>query len=597
MPFKPNKTVNYQDDEIKQLTFLQSLIDESQEYKKEVAAKYWDDNLKMMEGEHWPTKRPTYKAAPVVNFIYKLIERGSGLLTDSKPEINIQTASDKLTPVNEALKIIIETNWDENEIQGMLSEAVFHCQSFGTVGFETLWDDTMDYGQGDIRLDCIDPRDLDIDPFVTSPRKMRDAEYIVRHTVKPFSYCTWKWPKRAEDIRPDAGSRSKGESESKDTGIFDSSGRRIYRWGGGDSKGTVSAIPRCKVQHFYFKYRDEVNDATKDGKLGLKYPGGVYVIVAGGVVVYRSANPYWDSKFPTDVMNWNWRASTIWGKSEVEILKEAQKHFNKMMALIMENAMMMGNAIWIGDEDALDPKGWNDLVSKPGLLVKKRTQRELRREYPEPLPAYMFQTLEGLKYYMEDLVDQTGLAKGTKTGQLQSGIGFETAQMAAQVIVRLKARALESVLNSIGQKYISRIFQYYTDDRILWLAGDSEQAKALQIARKYIEDNYPGEKIKNAFRDYKFRIKPGSSLALSKWQQIMLAMQLAESGLIDGLEVLKTIGWPDREKVYERAKMERIMGISPAAVVGKGQKAIGKSSRGEKSIETAIQEARKEGGM
>jgi hypothetical protein len=52
-------------------------------------------------------------------------------------------------------------------------------------------------------------------------------------------------------------------------------------------------------------------------------------------------------------------------------------------------------------------------------------------------------------------------------------------------------------------------------------------------------------------------VVPGSSLAMSKMQKVMMATQLFQLGLIDELELLKTMEYPNAEKVALDAKKRR----------------------------------------
>jgi hypothetical protein len=242
-----------------------------------------------------------------------------------------------------------------------------------------------------------------------------------------------------------------------------------------------------------------------------------------------------------------------------------------MVATIVENAVLMTNGIWVGDADALDKKGWDTLTNEPGSVVKKRPGKELRREPGTPVPESLFRVLDMFKSYgIDEITGMVDVMRGMRTGQVESGVAIESLQLAAQAMIRLKARAMESLIKRIGQKLISRIFQYYTEDRILNLVGVQEEFRQFKFVRSELVRPH-ANRVADAFRDYQFMIVPGSSLAMSKMQKSMQATQLFQLGLIDELEYLQTIEYPNAEKVAIKAKARRAeMMQAQAAQGGKG---------------------------
>jgi hypothetical protein len=67
-------------------------------------------------------------------------------------------------------------------------------------------------------------------------------------------------------------------------------------------------------------------------------------------------------------------------------LKDPQREKNKAKSQYLHITNTQANSGWIGDEDALTPKGWEkleELGSKPGITVKKKAGKELREIQPK----------------------------------------------------------------------------------------------------------------------------------------------------------------------------------------------------------------------
>jgi len=90
-----------------------------------------------------------------------------------------------------------------------------------------------------------------------------------------------------------------------------------------------------------------------------------------------------------------------------------------------------------------------------------------------------------------------------------------------------------------------------------------------------------GDELRSFFTQFRFKVTPLSSMPMNRIQRGLMAMQLANAGLIDGEEVLRTIEWPNYRAVLERAQGQQaqqkqeavqmsLMGLDPSVVSGGG---------------------------
>jgi len=288
--------------------------------------------------------------------------------------------------------------------------------------------------------------------------------------------------------------------------------------------------------------------------------------------VHDDANPYWDGVHPYDMMDWYVDVDTPWGLSEISALKNPQTLYNKIIEVLIENGMLMNNGMWIADYNAFDVDGWKQLTNIPGGIIKKRPGTEVRRDAPAGLPPSLMQ----LATYLENFIEkEPGIHEltGKKPGQVQSGLGVEAMQQMAAAMIRIKSRALESLLQRVGQKFISRVIQFFTTDRILYGIGPSGDFKEYLFVRKHFHEALSAEALKDAHRDFRFRVIPGSSLSMTKTQKGLLAAELMKIGAVDDQAVLEAIEFPNWKEVLERTKMKQQAGLMPVpGGGGKGKK-------------------------
>ncbi len=543
------------DKEKKFLAHLNSLYEEGAMFRKK-ATQDWQHSLEVVRGNVWPKRRPKYKVDATMNFLNQVVEKKTALLTDGKPVATVVSRKRGTDPVCGILQKVIEAIFEERSWEQRLTEFVFLEQYFGMAAFNTCFDKSLDWGRGDIDMVVLDPRTFVFDPFVSRTYNLNSGEYFCLETTRPLEYLQDRYPDRADLIEADFGP---GASLKEDSLLIKV--RDLFRGKNDDKNVMDSVIPRAIVRDYWVKDRK----TRKDGKVA--FPGWREILVVGGVIVEDGAAPYLDGNLSYDMMEWDFNVDSAYGLNEILKLEMPQLMFNKLLAVTIENAILMSNGIWIGDRNALSAKGWDQLSNEPGLVVKKQPGSTLERSTGVPLPAGLTQVLTLLLGGIEKLSSITEVTEGRKPGQVTSGSAIESLQMAASTAIRLKARQIEGLIQRIGQKLISRIFQYYTEDRVFHLLGGTRGMEQFvyerDVIRKEVESRHLT--MTNAFQDYTYKVVPASSLALTKWQKGLLAMQLYQAHAIDREALLEAIEYPNREEILKRTIEKQQSGEEPIA--------------------------------
>jgi len=526
---------------------LLNLYTEASQSKAKVS-RNWDLYTQFLRGAQWPARRPAYKVSAVINYLIENIERKTALLTDTKPIPDVQPRSDTLQDTADILNILISVIFEGSSFSQAMVDVVENAQVFGTGSIGTLFDADGDGGRGDIGVPSYDPRAVYFDPLVRKSYLLCEGEYVILEDVWPLSKAQDMYPKRADLFKSDVGLvRFQGE-QSK--GFFGTIKSKILQTRPEAQQG--SEIPRIYVREFWLRDRSKT-----DGKLRFKN-GARKVIMIGDLIADDGDNPYNDGQFPVDLLAWHTDFSTAWGWGDVELLKNPQELINKITATVMENIALMSNAIWVGDQDALTKEEWARLNSAPGTYVKKRPGRELRREPGVPLPSYVGETVQGLVGASEKITGMIDVMRGNATGQVSSGVGIESLQLMAQALIRLRARAVESMQERVGRKLISRIFQFYKPDKIMEVLQETTRIDSAAMQAITSELLKPISKRKDdAWTKVGFKIEPGSSLGLAKVQKRIESMKLREMQVIDDPALLEDIEYPHRRSVLARMSQKR----------------------------------------
>lgn len=533
--------------EVKLNRYLDSLYLEGSAHRA-VASKNWENAIKVIRGNTWPDKRPKYKISAVMNFLSQIVERKAALLTDSRPTINVTSRKAKDDPLCDLLQKTIEGILEEKNFEQKITEFVMLEEYFGFALFNTCFDANLDYGKGDIDLVVIDPRCFIFDPFVTRSWNLQHGEYCCLETIRPTELLCETYHDRRDDIKADISTGT-----TKPDSLVHKL-RQLFQFDKDSPNQKTSVIPRSIVRDWWVRDR-----TTKKGE-GLAFPNWRHILIAGGVPVDDGVNPYIDGNLPFDAMEWGFNVDSAYGMNEIDQLENPQVQFNKLLAMILENALLMGNGIWIGDKDALSEEGWRKLSNEPGSHVRLRPSRQLRRDTPPALPEYIMRAAEMMINGLEKLSGITEVTEGRRPGQVTSGVAIESLAIMAQTTIRLKARQIEGLIQRIGQKLIPRIFAYYTEDRIFNLIGAKggfqQYAFERNIVRKAIDDD-PKKRGLGIFQDYQFRVVPASSLAMTKWQKGLVATQLFQMGAIDQEALFEAMEYQNRESIMERMNSQK----------------------------------------
>lgn len=356
--------------ETKLLRYLDSLYAEGAAHRGQ-ASKTWDTAIKTIRGNVWPDRRPKYKISAVMNFLNQIVERKAALLTDSRPTITVTSRKSKDDPLCELLQKTIEGILDEKNFEQKITEFVMLEEYFGFALFNTCWDKNLDYGKGDIDLVVIDPRCFIFDPLVTRSWNLQYGEYCCLETVRPTELLCEMYHEKSDLIKADI---STGTTKP-DSLVYKL--RQLFGFDQSSPDKKTSVIPRSIVRDWWV--RDRTSRLT-GGKLA--FPGWRHIIIAGGVPVEDGVNPYLDGGLPFDAMEWGFNVDSAYGANEIDQLENPQVMFNKLLAGILENAILMGNGIWKGDRDALSEDQWKKLSNEPGSHVRVRPGKQLSRETP-----------------------------------------------------------------------------------------------------------------------------------------------------------------------------------------------------------------------
>lgn len=550
------------------LKHLDDLYTEGSKYRDD-HAKEWERAIDMVRGKVWPEKRPSYKVNATMNFLDQIVEKKVALLTDSRPTINVVATKTGLDHACEMLTQVCEGVMEERFFERKLCEFLFFDQLFGMCYFKTPWRSDLNFGRGAIDIMTIDPRMFIFDPFVRQAYNIPFGEYVCMEDIQPTDFLVEKYNISGDKIKADYGKR-----DSADNSIVSKTRRMFNNIFAKSNDSPSSVIDRSVVRDWWIIDRKTTGKNKESGKEERVFKNWRHIVIAGGHICVDDNNPYFDGVHPFDGMDWSFDPDSAYGRNEVGKLEMPQMMLNKLMAVALESGIYMANPVWIGDRDALSEDEWKRLNNQPGGHIRTRPGRNLKREAGVSVPPSLMQMLTMLAQGLKELGGETEATTGRKPGQVTSGQGIEALQQAATTSVRLKARQIEYLQEQVGQKIVSRIFQYMDDDRLFNLLGENEKTKTFSYVRSELKETLTqaGINYENAHQFFQFKVIPASSLSSTKWQRGLIAVQLYQLRAIDREALLDAIEYPNREEILKRTIEKQQSGEEMVGSPGKGAK-------------------------
>lgn len=582
------------------LSFLDSIDEEGKQWR-DTWSKNWDRNAAILRNDIWPDMGN--KALFTSNIISPAIRRKSALLTESKPQIDIRVRKEGFQATSIILKNVCNALWDEQFMAMAMESLAFYLGAFGCGFWKISYDRNADFGNGNIIISAVDPRMMRIDPSITKAYELHKAQYIIEDSIVALSDLQRTFGAAAKDVRADTRINMLGPEQHKLSWY-----NRVMAnyFMSKDRREGESPVPRVWTREYW------IADPATDEDGTPKYPGGRRIVRTGDDTVLEDPdegqeNPFFDGLWPYEMLDNEPDLDHPWGHAEIEALKKLNEAFNRIGHVVTKTTVR--NVPWvIADNNALDKETIQDLKELEEVVVEKGAGRQVEH-VPATQPT-QFST-DFMRYIVSLVEMSVGLSDGAMQGkgrvELRSAPQLEGLQQASQVLVRAQARRLESFLERVGQKLISRIFQFYTDDRIMVYNGENEikeynfqkdklraeilmqaegaaEQMALDQTNENLQDGMSLSKaavdpkdlntpehifdhVKGAWRNFRFKIIPYSSMSSTKIQRAAMVQQLAAQGMLPTSLVLQEAGFENYKELWQETiqelKLRQSMGFPP----------------------------------
>lgn len=575
------------EEEQRTLKLVESLLSKSKKWRQQYD-KDWISNYKWFRGQQWEQQRPTYRHAEVINMIFQAIQSTVPIMTDSRPKFEFLPQDPGDMQFAEIMKMVSDADWTRNNWLMTLTERIYDSHFYG-IGYGAVeYDPKGKKGTSDIVYRSPDPLAIYPDPNAKDTDK--ECRYFIEAEPVDIALIKEEYPELGKFVKPDVMDVMRGEKNDLEPYFqlrIPIDETQSLRSSAGSTEGLLDNKALRKKCYYLDPEIVEVPVVDEMGQPRVgpdgqpvtqkqkKYPLGRKMVVAGGVVLEDGPCEYEDGKLPLSrLVNYH-LPREFFGMSEVEQLKSPQRMFNKLISFTLDVLTLMGNPIWVVDVDSgIDT---DNLINKPGLVIEKNKNTEVRREEGVQLQPYVLQLIDRLRDWFEAGAGTAEVSQGINPGGVTAASAIANLQEAAQTRVRLKSRNLDACLQQDGQMYLSRVLQYRDAPTIMRITNNQSATQYFKFHVQPVMDpdgkpmvSETGDPMREAIVQemtaagladiqripikgaLDCQVSTGTTLPFMKAQKSQEAKDLFDRQLIDQEEVLKTVDWPNYQAVMAR---------------------------------------------
>lgn len=514
----------------------------------------WDRYYKLYMGQHWQTNRPEWKSAPVINFIFSVIETIIPIMTDSNPTITAVPRMPDDAGIAEVISNILKKVWADNRMQLKLPTIVKNTLKYGTGFCKVWWNPELANGLGDVAISVVDPRHVYPSPGAI---EIDDAEYIIYAANVPISLIERMFPENKDTIPP---------------GVWDDE-LTVHKFANGDrgnapaligpiatTDGSTSSWPatfpsgQSSIDRNKMATLIELWDRDENGRAHV-------TIMANGILLRDSETPFRHNKFPFVKFIDYTIPSCFWGMGDIQQLEPLQDFINKRRGQTQDILRITSNPPLIVDSDSgVNPKA---ITTRPGIMIFKSRGSEVKWLQPPQIPSALFEVQELDKKDFDAISGVYDVTQGKRPTGIEAASAITELQEAAQTRIRFKTRNMESSLEQLGELAVSLIQEFYTEERTIRLVGTQQnKPQFVTVNEEVMDENGSVSRINDvSVGEFDIEIGVGSTMPVNKARRYTEMMEMYQAGIVDGQAVLEnsTLSPEEQNRITMRMQQQQAM--------------------------------------
>lgn len=306
---------------------------------------------------------------------------------------------------------------------------------------------TKSLATGDVHVEVVSPFELFPDPLA---KNLKDCEWVIQVSLQSKDYVMQRW---GLDLQADTSATTGGAEIN------------IPSEQGNTYKG-------IKVHEYW-----ERPSATN--------PQGRRCVWAKEQVLEDGPNPY--KGLPYVMFRSIPVPGRFWPMAIVELLRGPQVELNKIKSQIVENAQRIGNpAILIAQTSNTKVGG------VPGEeIVYDDTSVNAKPEYlrPPDMPQYVVEQINRIEQSLQEISGQHEVSQAQVPPGVKAASAINLLQEADDTRLGPGIYDMEEALADAGTMMLEVVAQYWTDERVVLIAGENHDLDAMVFRGAALKEN------------------------------------------------------------------------------------------------------------
>ncbi len=597
------------DEEKKAIKLAEKIFERNRKHRAQYDQK-WMDFYHMFRGKQWKEQRPSYRHSEVFNLIFRTLQSSIPIQLDTHPKFEFLPQEPADQEISEIMNQLAEADWQKNNWGESLMEVVWDSNIYSTglssmLVKENLGRPKLVYASADPFYCFPDPEARDVNKDVSVTGYSDQAATFAYAEPMDVRKIKKKYPAVKEYLKADIQDLLKGSKTDVQPIRFRSPVDQKVVLEGSQTFDlidkekallvTVYLSPEYCEDDFDEERQDTVDPETNEPGppeyvQKAKYPNGRKIVTCNGVLCEDVDSGYDDAQFPFDKYANYTLPREFWGMSEVEQLEGPQKTFNKLVSFILDVLTLMGNPVWLIPNSAgIDTE---NLVNKPGLNIEYDGERAPERLPGVQLQPYVMELVDKVAQWFDTIGGSQDITRGIQPTGVTAASAISTLQESAQTRIRQKTRNMDYYLQGVGQKYASRVFQFYTVPEVYRLTNSEGANKYFKMHVEPYEHADGGAAYRVHYQPFTedgqidpsqysvyetrgkldVKVSTGSSLPFAKDQLENKLLAFFDRGIIDNEEVLKRSDYPNFQAVLQRMQQAAAQAAQAQAQAPQGGK-------------------------
>jgi hypothetical protein len=559
----------------------------------------WARNLRLVHNQMNTTGIQSWQPSPRSSEIYPVMSGYVAWVMDNNISVDCIPSADPhsdyynfQSELCNDLSAVLYTNFLVEGYKEEIKQALWDAGTFGIGVLKNVWDGERAGGMGNAMMYRIDPWQFYPDPTATSKDDMQfciEAKYMSLDEIErryPDSRIVLEAKGMGADVAIDERPQvltDQSRTPMANAGAIPGSGTIgslgasvVGRYGRPTRPKGMEADKGIVVYEFWLRenevwYDDFSDIPQKDRPEEQKHVTSrwrIIVMAKGEILMDEFADDLWShGEHPYEFIKFD-DVGEFYGISLVDHLAYPQIYINRLLAMLQQNAELIGNPIFMEPANAGTARV--PIINKPGQRLTINGIQAMQNKPDWLHPPEMPQTiLELVQFWIQRIENTSGLSaltKGHTPNQRNAEGVISSVQEAAFVRIRSSISNLERSLESCMHKLADIIIDNFDQKRIMAIIGpDGEKTAGVFFRNHFMIPDADDDRDLSPMK-YICQVRAGSSTPTSRGARIQEADKLFAMGIIDDQAVLEAHQYPHIKELLTRKydKMQKgLMGGGP----------------------------------